>query len=50
MVSEANHYTMFLRFARRYGERKEVDEKWQELLNYEAQIMKDLSKKQTMHG
>ena len=50
MVSEANHFTMFLRFARRYGERKEVDEKWQELLNYEAQIMKDLSKKQTMHG
>ena len=50
MVSEANHYTMFLGFARQYGERKEVDKKWQELLNYEAQIMKDLSKKQTMHG
>lgn len=50
MVSEANHYTMFLGFARQYGDRKEVDKKWQELLEYEAQIMKDLSKKETIHG
>ena len=50
MVSEANHYTMFLGFARQYGDRKEVDEKWQELLDFEAQIMKDLSKSQTIHG
>jgi tRNA-(ms[2]io[6]A)-hydroxylase len=50
MVSEANHYTMFLGFARLYGDRKEVDKKWQELLEYEAQIMKDLSKKETIHG
>ena len=50
MVSEANHYTMFLSFARQYGDRKEVDKKWQELLEFEAQIMKDLSKKETIHG
>ena len=50
MVSEANHYTMFLGFARQYGNRKEVDEKWQKLLDYEAQIMKDLGKKETIHG
>ncbi len=50
MVSEANHYTMFLGFARQYGERKEVDEKWQQLLEYEATIMKDLGKKETIHG
>ncbi|GGG49859.1 tRNA 2-methylthio-N6-isopentenyl adenosine(37) hydroxylase MiaE [Bizionia arctica] len=50
MVSEANHYTMFLGFARQYGDRKEVDEKWQNLLDFEANIMKDLSKKQTIHG
>lgn len=50
MVSEANHYTMFLGFARQYGDRKEVDKKWQELLEFEAQIMKDLSKKETIHG
>ncbi|MHA6280967.1 tRNA isopentenyl-2-thiomethyl-A-37 hydroxylase MiaE [Salinimicrobium sp. CAU 1759] len=50
MVSEANHYTMFLNFARKYGDRKEVDQKWQDLLQFEAQIMKDLGKKETMHG
>jgi tRNA-(ms[2]io[6]A)-hydroxylase len=50
MISEANHYTMFLSFARQYGERKEVDEKWQQLLDYEAKIMKDLGKKETVHG
>ena len=50
MVSEANHYTMFLGFARQYGDRKVVDEKWQQLLEYEAQIMKDLGKKEAIHG
>ena len=50
MVSEANHYTMFLKFARTYGKREEVDEKWQALLEYEAGIMKNLGKKETMHG
>ena len=28
MVSEANHYTVFLGFARQYQDRKIVDEKW----------------------
>ena len=50
MVSEANHYTMFLGFARQYGDRKEVDQKWQQLLEFEAEIMKNLGKKQTIHG
>jgi len=50
MVSEANHYTMFLGFARQYGNRKEVDDKWQKLLDFEVQIMKDLGKKETIHG
>ncbi|MDT0540901.1 MULTISPECIES: tRNA-(ms[2]io[6]A)-hydroxylase [Croceitalea] len=50
MVSEAGHYTMFLKFARQYGDRKEVDEKWQELLKYEAKIMKNLGKGESVHG
>ena len=50
MVSEANHYTMFLKFARDYGDREEVDLKWQQLLSYEADIMKHLSKSQKIHG
>ncbi len=50
MVSEAGHYTMFLKFARQYGDRKEVDKKWDALLTYEAEIMKDLGNKETVHG
>ena len=50
MISEAGHYTLFLKFARKYGERQEVDKKWQQLLDYEADIMKDLGKKETVHG
>jgi tRNA 2-(methylsulfanyl)-N6-isopentenyladenosine37 hydroxylase len=50
MISEAGHYTMFLKFARQYGDRKEVDEKWKSLLVFEAQIMKDLGNQQLIHG
>jgi tRNA-(ms[2]io[6]A)-hydroxylase len=50
MASEANHYTLFLNFARKFGNRAEVDKKWQELLNYEAELMKNLGKSQSIHG
>ena len=50
MASEANHYTMFLGFARQYGDRKEVDEKWEQLLIFEAEIMKNLGTTETVHG
>jgi len=50
MISEANHYTMFLGFARKYGERKEVDAKWQLLLEYESEIISNLGKTEAIHG
>ncbi len=50
MVSEASHYTMFLKFARQYGDKIEVDEKWEALLKYEAEIMKNLGTKGWVHG
>ena len=51
MISEANHYTMFLKFARMYGPSKElVDTKWEALLKYEAELMKTLGKNETIHG
>ena len=50
MVSEANHYTMFLGFARKYGNKKEVDTKWQQLLDYEAKIIANLGTSQAIHG
>ena len=50
MISEANHYTLFLKLARKYGDRQEVDQKWKALLAYEADVMKELSKSETIHG
>jgi len=50
MASEANHYTLFLGFARKYGEREEVDKKWNDLLDFEAELMKDLGTQETIHG
>ncbi|MGB0480537.1 MAG: tRNA isopentenyl-2-thiomethyl-A-37 hydroxylase MiaE, partial [Flavobacteriaceae bacterium] len=50
MISEAHHYTMFLKFARHYGNRLEVDQKWESLLKFEAKIMKNLGTSQSIHG
>jgi len=50
MVSEANHYTMFLGFARKYGDRTEVDALWQRLLEFEAGVMADLGTRERIHG
>ena len=50
MISEANHYSSFLGFARQYGDRTEVDQKWNALLEFEAEIIKTLSVDKTIHG
>lgn len=50
MESEANHYTMFITLARDNGDRKEVDEKWDKLLDFEAEVMKDFGDKELIHG
>lgn len=51
MISEANHYTTFLGFARKYGsETEDVNKRWQQWLDYEAEVIRNYSKKETMHG
>ena len=50
MISEANHYTMFLQFARTYGGREQTDQKWKALLDFEGELIKRFGKKETMHG
>ncbi len=50
MISEANHYTMFLQFARTYGGREQTDQKWKALLDFEGELIKSFGKKETMHG
>lgn len=50
MISEANHYTLFLGFARAYQDRKVVDEKWAALLAFEAEMMKERGTTAKVHG
>ncbi|CAI8162663.1 MAG: Uncharacterised protein [Cryomorphaceae bacterium] len=50
MISEANHYTMFLKLARTYGKREEVDQMWQDLLEYEAEVISNLGTEGLIHG
>ena len=50
MISEAHHYSLFLKFAYQYGKKKEVNEKWHALLDFESQLMTKLGKKGTIHG
>lgn len=50
MISEANHYTMFLQFARTYGGREKTDQKWKTLLAFEGELIKSFGTKKTMHG
>ena len=50
MVSEANHYTLFLGYARKYGGRAPVDALWQDLLAFEAGLMAQFTDGQRIHG
>ena len=50
MVSEANHYTLFLWYARKYGGRAPVDALWQDLLAFEAGLMAQFTDGQRIHG
>ena len=50
MVSEANHYTLFLNYARKYGGKEEANRKWDALLDFEASIMKNLGNHELIHG
>lgn len=50
MISEAGHYTLFLKFARQFGNPNEVDARWKEWLEYEASIIANYGKRETIHG
>jgi tRNA-(ms[2]io[6]A)-hydroxylase len=50
MESEAGHYATFIGFARAYGGRVDVDQRWREFLAYEAEVVSRYGKAPTMHG
>ena len=51
MISEAHHYTLFLKLARKYAPKEvNIEKKWQSLLDFEADLMKELGSQETIHG
>lgn len=50
MISEANHYTLFIGLARKYGVGIDVEKRWQEWLAYEGEVIKNYGKAETIHG
>lgn len=50
MISEATHYTTFIGFARMYAEGIDVEKRWQEFLDYEAEVIANYGKRETIHG
>ena len=50
MISEANHYTVFINFANEIGEGMDVKKRWEEWLAYEADIIKSYGKSEAIHG
>lgn len=50
MESEAAHYTVFLKFAKKYSGEIDVDKRWQEWLTYEASVISKYGRSERVHG
>lgn len=50
MESEAGHYTLFIGYARKYGQGIDVEKRWREWLDYEATVIARYGNKETVHG
>jgi len=50
MESEAGHYTTFITYARKYGHGIDVEQRWQEWLEFEASVIAKYGKSETIHG
>ncbi len=50
MESEAGHYTLFITLARNVEDRKKVDQRWEEILAIEAEVISGLENTSKIHG
>ncbi len=50
MIIEANQYTTFINFAREHATDDDVEKRWEEYLAFEAEIIAQFGKKETVHG
>lgn len=50
MISEATHYSMFIRLAKKHCGDINVDKRWKQYLEYEAEVVKNYGKVEMIHG
>ncbi len=50
MISEATHYSMFIRLAKKHAGDIDVDKRWKEFLEFEAQVIQNYGKAESIHG
>ncbi len=50
MISEANHYTLFIALAKKYANGIDVDARWREFLDFEGEVIKRYGVSERMHG
>jgi tRNA-(ms[2]io[6]A)-hydroxylase len=50
MESEAGHYTTFITYARKYGTGIDVEKRWREWIEFEASVIANYGKSETIHG
>ncbi|MEZ4687776.1 MAG: tRNA-(ms[2]io[6]A)-hydroxylase [Bacteroidia bacterium] len=50
MVSEARHYTMFIELARKLCPGLDVEGRWRDFLEYEAEVITRYGKSEAIHG
>ncbi|UKN00517.1 tRNA-(ms[2]io[6]A)-hydroxylase [Paracrocinitomix mangrovi] len=50
MKSEAGHYTTFIKLAKNYADKIDVDNRWKEWLDFEGELIQNYGKKETIHG
>ena len=50
MISEATHYAMFIRLAKKYCGDIDVETRWKQCLAFEAEIIQNYGKAETIHG
>jgi tRNA 2-(methylsulfanyl)-N6-isopentenyladenosine37 hydroxylase len=50
MESEAGHYTTFITYARKYGHGIDVEKRWREWIEFEASVIANYGKSESIHG
>jgi len=50
MISEAGHYTTFIGLAKKHLDPAEVDNRWQEWIEYETKVIANYGNSESIHG